>query len=80
MTRPIDHLDVPESTLRDRMAALVARQRVDAEVERLSLLLADPPAGHGEDRQPNAWYEQVFDLLACTHPENCPCPPEEATR
>lgn len=49
MTRPIADLDVPESTLRERMAALVARQRVDASAERLRLLLADPQAGvHGQ--------------------------------
>lgn len=49
MTRPIADLDVPESTLRERMAALVARQKVDAAAERLRLLLADPQAGaHGQ--------------------------------
>jgi len=48
MTRPIADPDVPP-TLRDRMTALVARQRVDASAERLNLLLADPQAGvHGQ--------------------------------
>jgi hypothetical protein len=44
---------------------------------RLQSLLAAPPAGHGEGLQPDAWYEAVFDLLACTHPEKCTCPPKE---
>lgn len=47
---------------------------------RLQSLLAAPPAGHTPAPQPSAWYEQVFDLLACTHPENCTtCPPEETS-
>jgi hypothetical protein len=44
---------------------------------RLQSLLAAPPAGHGKNLQPDAWYEAVFDLLACTHPETCQCPTEE---
>jgi len=51
---------------------------VEADV-RLQSLLAAPPAGHTADLQPNAWYEQVFDLLACTHPDTCTCAPEEAS-
>ena len=46
----------------------------------LNQLLAAPPSGHTGAPQPAVWYERVFDLLACTHPENCTCPPEEATR
>jgi hypothetical protein len=41
--RPIAALDVPVTTLRERMAALVARQKQDAAVERLRLLLAEQP-------------------------------------
>jgi hypothetical protein len=44
---------------------------------RLQQLLADPPAGHVKALQPADWYEAVFDLLACAHPECCTCPPEE---
>ena len=42
--RPIRDLDVPLPTLRDRMAALVERQRQDAAAERLRLLLAEQPS------------------------------------
>jgi hypothetical protein len=45
---------------------------------RLQALLADPPAGHTPNLQPDAWYEAVFDLLPCIHPETCTtCTPEE---
>ncbi len=63
MTRPIADLDVPLSV-------------VEADTA-LQQLLAAPPAGHTEALQPADWYERVFDLLACTHPENCTCTPEE---
>jgi hypothetical protein len=43
MTRPISDLDVSLPTLRDRMAALVERQKADAAAERLRLLLAEQP-------------------------------------
>ncbi|MGW5173208.1 hypothetical protein ACWERY_02420 [Streptomyces sp. NPDC004082] len=43
--RPIADLDVPLPTLRDRMAQLVARKKVDAAAERLRLILAEHPAG-----------------------------------
>lgn len=43
MTRPIADLDVPLPTLRERMTALVAKQKRDAAVERLRLRLADQP-------------------------------------
>ncbi len=43
MTRPIRDLDVPLPTLRDRMTALIERQRQDAATERLRLLLAEQP-------------------------------------
>jgi hypothetical protein len=36
-------LVAPQSTLRDRMAALVERQKQDAEAARLRLLLAEQP-------------------------------------
>ncbi|UPZ27727.1 hypothetical protein MUK60_07745 [Streptomyces sp. LRE541] len=39
----ISRADVPLSTLRERMTALVERQRRDAAVERLRLLLAVQP-------------------------------------
>lgn len=63
MTRPIAAVDVP--------LAVVA-----ADVQ-LQQLLAAPPNGHGPDLQTADWYEAVFDLLACTHPEQCTCPPKE---
>lgn len=47
---------------------------------RLQSLLAAPPAGHGKALQPDDWYEAVFDQLACAHPENCTCPPKEASK
>jgi hypothetical protein len=43
MTRPISDLDVPVPTLRDRMAALVERQKREAAAERLRLILAEQP-------------------------------------
>jgi hypothetical protein len=49
-----------------------------SDIERLNALLAAPPNGHGPEPQPDDWYERVFDLLACTHPETCQCPPKEA--
>ncbi|WP_217235403.1 hypothetical protein [Streptomyces sp. AC555_RSS877] len=63
MTLPIAHVDV-------------ALPVVTADI-RLQSLLAAPPAGHGTKPQPADWYEQIFDLLACTHPEACDCPPKE---
>jgi hypothetical protein len=63
MTRPMSAVDV-------------SLPAVEADA-RLQLLLAAPPLGHTETLQPGAWYERVFDLLACAHPENCTCPPEE---
>ncbi|MFA0844411.1 hypothetical protein [Streptomyces rochei] len=63
MTRPIADLDVPASV-------------VEADT-RLQSLLAAPPNGHGPGLQPDRWYEQVFDLLASTHPDTCTSPPEE---
>ncbi len=42
----ISRADVPLSTLRERMAALVARQKQDAAVERLRLVLAEQPHQH----------------------------------
>lgn len=65
MTRPIDALDVTVTV-------------VEADA-RLQSLLATPPAGHRPGPQPDDWYEQVFDLLACTHPEACTCTPLEAS-
>lgn len=64
--KPIAALDVP---------AVV----VEADV-RLQSLLAAPPAGHTPIPQPADWYEDVFDLLACTHPDTCTCTPEEGDR
>lgn len=49
MTRPISDLDVPLPTLRERMAALIARQKQDAAVERLRLLLAEQPTHPASD-------------------------------
>ena len=65
-TKPIAALDVPA-------------EAVAADV-RLQALLADPPAGHTTELQPDDWYEAVFDLLACAHPECCTCTPEEGDR
>ncbi len=77
MTRPISDLDVPLSTLRDQIAVLVERQSVDRAVTELRALLAAPPNGPGAQQQPTAWYEAVFDQLACAHPECLTCTPEE---
>jgi|GEM_PF-5879382 len=65
MTRRIDALDVPLAV-------------VEADTQ-LRSLLAAPPNGHTPALQPSDWYERVFDLLACAHPETCTCPPEEAS-
>lgn len=59
MTRPISNLDTPLTVL-------------TADIQ-LQALLVDPPAGHTPAPQPADWYEAVFDLLACTHPEACDC-------
>jgi hypothetical protein len=64
--RPISDLDVPLPTLRDRMAALVERQRQDAAAERLRLLLAEQ--SHQVDTA-----DAAFARLACEHPEACSC-------
>jgi hypothetical protein len=65
MTRRIAALDVPLPV-------------VEADA-RLQQLLAAPPAGHTPEPQPADWYEQVFDAMACAHPETCTCTPKEAT-
>lgn len=64
---PIAALDVPLSTLEERIAALVARQRVDASVDRLRWLLAEQT--HQLDPA-----DAAFAALACAHPEACSCP------
>jgi hypothetical protein len=61
----------------DILAALdVPASAVVADVQ-LQQLLAAPPAGHTPALQPDDWYEAVFDLLACAHPEACTCTPQE---
>lgn len=52
MTRPISDLDVPLPTLREQIAALVARQRADRSAERLRQFLAPTP-------QPNPSAEEA---------------------
>lgn len=42
----ISRADVPLSTLRERMTALVERQRQDAAAEQLRLLLGEQPCQH----------------------------------
>lgn len=64
MTVDISRLDVPLSVVTDDV--------------RLQAELAAPPNGHTPVPQPADWYERVFDLLACTHPETCTCPTQEA--
>lgn len=59
MTRPWTRMDTPLPV-------------VESDT-RLQELLAAPPAGHRKALQPGAWYEAVFDLLACTNPEACTC-------
>lgn len=66
-TRPIEDLDVPLPTLRDRMAALVERQKRDAAAERLRLLLAE------QSHQVDTAADAAFARLACEHPEACSC-------
>lgn len=62
MTLPIAALDVPAEAV--------------AADTRLQSLLATPPNGHTSAPQPADWYESVFDLLACAHPECCTCTPK----
>jgi len=55
---PITAADVPLSTLRERMTALVERQKQEAAVERLRLLLAEQPhqpASPGERAEQRHW-------------------------
>jgi hypothetical protein len=59
MTVDLSRLDVPLPA-------------VEADVT-LQQLLAAPPAGHTPQPQPADWYEQVFDAMACAHPEACKC-------
>ncbi|MFJ6566546.1 hypothetical protein ACIQNU_03945 [Streptomyces sp. NPDC091292] len=66
MTRPISDLDVPLSTLREQMTALVARQQQDVSVDRLRRLLAEQ--AHQVDTSDTA-----YARLACDHPEACSC-------
>lgn len=63
MTLPISALDVP--------ASVVSANAL------LTAALASPPVGHTPALQPAAWYERVFDLMACAHPEACSCEPGE---
>jgi len=65
MAVDMSRMDVPRAVVEDDV--------------RLQSLLAAPPAGHTAAPQPSDWYERVFDLLACTHPDTCTCTPEEAT-
>jgi hypothetical protein len=65
MTRPIAALDV-------------SAPAVEADA-RLQQLLAKPPTGHSPTPQTRDWYEAVFDLLACAHPECCTCTPKETS-
>lgn len=44
----------------------------------LQQLLANPPAGHREELQPDDWYERVFDAMASAHPETCQCQTTQA--
>lgn len=66
--------------IRDRSIAAVDVPLPAVEADtRLQQLLAKPPMGHTPLLQPDAWYEDVFDLLACAHPDTCTCTPEEAS-
>lgn len=65
--------------LHDIAALDVPLPVVEADVS-LQSLLAAPPLGHTPAPQPDAWYEAVFDAMACAHPETCTCTPEEGDR
>lgn len=75
--RPIADLDVPLPSLQQQIADLVERQSADRAVDKLRALLADPPLGHTKKPQPDAWYEAVFDAIACACPDPCNCTPQE---
>lgn len=66
------------TTPRDISALDVRTAVVEADA-RLQSLLATPPLGHTKALQAADWYEAVFDLLACTHPETCTCTPKETS-
>jgi len=74
----MDGGDVVTSPIRPIAALDVPQPVVEADTA-LQALLAKPPAGHTKNPQPADWYKDVFDLLACTHPEACTCTPEEAS-
>ena len=61
MTRPISALDVPLPTLRERMTALIARQKRDAAVERLRLLLAEQPSRPASDGEQAEQRHLLYD-------------------
>jgi hypothetical protein len=69
-------LPVPAGDVRPWSAMDTPLPMVEADT-RLQALLADPPAGHVKALQPSDWYEAVFDLLACAHPETCTCTSKE---
>lgn len=62
--KPIAALDVPLPTLRQQVADLVERQRVDASVDKLRWLLAEQ--AHQVDP-----CDTAFADLAATHPDTC---------
>lgn len=69
-------LPMPAGDVRPLAALDIPLPVVEADT-RLQRLLAEPPMGHSPIPQTSDWYEAVFDLLACAHPETCTCTPKE---
>jgi hypothetical protein len=57
----ITRADVPLSTLRERMTALVERQKQDAAAERLRLLLAEQPCQHATPGEAAEYRHLLYD-------------------
>lgn len=57
----ISRADVPLSTLRERMTALVERQKQDAAVERLRLTLAEQPCQHATPGELAEYHHLLYD-------------------
>lgn len=57
----ISRADVPLSTLRERMTALIERQKQAASVERLRLLLAEQPCQPASDGEAAEFRHLLYD-------------------
>lgn len=64
LTADLAPQDTPPPTLRERMAALVAKQKQDAAVQRLQLLLAEQPHRHASPGEAAELRHLLYDADA----------------